>query len=163
MAKKKVWVWDNNSWREAIEERTWGFVNKSVIFLDNLEEKVVPVKKVSEVRPTKPYGEEGGTKMKITYARRFVLNDEYSETRISEYLDRGDIWEELYDAKMEVEYTVLGTEGYDNTHICGYCEEYSSSNTDVRCKGCGHQDWTPWEELEYAPTRYNVGDVVIPD
>jgi len=67
------------------------------------------------------------------------------------------MWENII---VESVITITKAVGYDNTHYCEWCHEYSTSDTSAPCH-CGYNSWEEWtDEDDNAPTRYHVGRVI---
>jgi len=63
------------------------------------------------------------------------------------YIDKDSLVDAIFESPMKGRAVIRSVKGYDGTHLCGYCEEYSTTNPTVNdiCKGCDHSDWVEWK------------------
>ncbi len=166
MKLNSIWVWREERWNKGLLTNRFAPGNKSfVIIINSQEEVMVDNQNISDSKdyPGSPPAPKGGVKLSVSYNQSVLLRSKHVVSRLSDHFDKGDSWEELYDADMTVVWAVTDTVGYENPLICGYCEEYSSDTEDCSCEGCGRKDWVKWEELEYPPRRRQIGETFEPD
>jgi hypothetical protein len=157
--KKPVWVWHDNQWQKAVVMAQ--FTNGSrVMVLDTLEEFKADASDISNTEPKGPMVKKG-TKLAITYARS--LSASWTEVITESHLgplDSNEVWETLQNARVRGQAIIKTVAGYDKDYLCGYCEEYSSNDDSINCCGCGHINWKKWDEVDYPPNKYELGQIV---
>lgn len=103
--------------------------------------------RVSGSKPSWKPQEAQGTKIRVSMTivceSSLYRTEIYPEAHYNE-LDSDD----LEGAKV-TEVRIVKVEGYDGTHRCSYCCEYSAINpTDTTpCRGCNAVSWEVWEKV----------------